>query len=92
MSRSKSFVTTPRGGMGKREPQTILKTDERKLVRNSASKANSLRNQWAGTKNGVFLEGDRLEIELKGGRWVLTHLPAKPPRQSRCCTTSRTTE
>jgi hypothetical protein len=32
MSRSKSFVTTPRGGMGKREPQTILKTDERKLV------------------------------------------------------------
>jgi hypothetical protein len=31
-----------------------------------------------GRKNGVFLEGDRLEIEVKGGRWVLCHVPARP--------------
>jgi hypothetical protein len=26
-----------------------------------------------------FLEGDKLEVAVKTGRWVLTHLPAKPP-------------
>jgi hypothetical protein len=29
-------------------------------------------------ENRVFLEGDTLEITVKGGRWVLTHLPTKP--------------
>jgi hypothetical protein len=29
-------------------------------------------------ENRVFLEGDKLDIEVKGGGWVLTHLPAKP--------------
>ena len=33
----------------------------------------------AWDENRVFLEGDKLEIEVKGSRWVLTHLPAKPP-------------
>jgi hypothetical protein len=32
----------------------------------------------AWDENRVFLEGDTLSIEVKGGRWVLTHLPAKP--------------
>ena len=45
----------------------------------SASKENSPQNQRAGTKNRVFLEGDKLEVAVKNGRWVLTHLPAKPP-------------
>ena len=27
-------------------------------------------------KNGIFVEGDKLEIAVKNGRWVLTHLPA----------------
>jgi hypothetical protein len=29
-------------------------------------------------ENRVFLEGDRLDIEVKHGRWVLTHTPPKP--------------
>jgi hypothetical protein len=29
-------------------------------------------------ENRVFLEGDRLEVSVKHGRWVLTHVPAKP--------------
>jgi hypothetical protein len=32
LTRFGSFVTTPGGFMGKREPQIILKTDERKIV------------------------------------------------------------
>jgi len=29
-------------------------------------------------ENRVFLEGDKLEVAVKNGRWVLTHTPAKP--------------
>ena len=29
-------------------------------------------------ENRVLLEGDRLEVAVKNGRWVLTLLPAKP--------------
>ena len=29
-------------------------------------------------ENRVFLEGDKLEVAVKNGRWVLTHLPAGP--------------
>ena len=77
--------------MGKRQPQIILKTDERKVVLNSASAANSPPDQRAGTKIRVFLEGDRLEIEVKGGRWMLTHQPPSRGRRSPSCTTGRTT-
>jgi hypothetical protein len=31
----------------------------------------------------VFVEGDKLEVAVKNGRWVLTHLPAKPPAPKR---------
>jgi hypothetical protein len=27
-------------------------------------------------KTGFFLEGDKIEVAAKNGRWVLTHLPA----------------
>ena len=77
--------------MGKREPQIILKADERRWCSNSASKANSPQSQRAGTKNRLFLEGDRLEIEVKNGRWVLTHQPPSRRRRSPSCTTGRTT-
>jgi hypothetical protein len=29
-------------------------------------------------ENRVFLEGDRLVVEIKNGRQALTHLPAEP--------------
>jgi hypothetical protein len=35
-------------------------------------------NQAGGTKNRVFLEGDKLEVSVRNGRWVLTHVPAGP--------------
>jgi hypothetical protein len=48
-----NFGTTPPGGfMGKREPQTILKTGERKVVLDSASAANSLPDQRHGMRTG----------------------------------------
>jgi hypothetical protein len=30
-------------------------------------------------ENRVFLEGDKVEVAVVNGRWVLTHQPAKPP-------------
>ena len=65
--------------MAAREPKTILKTDERKihleigLGRKFSAKSTS----W--DENRVFLEGDKLEVAVVNGRYVLTHLPAKPP-------------
>jgi hypothetical protein len=32
----------------------------------------------AWDENRVFLEGDALDIKVKSGRWVLTHVPAGP--------------
>jgi hypothetical protein len=74
---SMNFGTTPRGGfMGKREPQTILKTDERAIRLELGCEGNSPPNQAVGTKAGFFLQGDKLEVAVKNDRWVLTHLPA----------------
>jgi hypothetical protein len=39
--------------------------------------ANSSLNQLVGTSAGL-LAGDKLEIALVKGRWVLAHLPARP--------------
>jgi hypothetical protein len=46
--------------MGKREPQTILKTDKRDIASDSGARGNSRPNQAVGAKTGVFLEGDKL--------------------------------
>ena len=47
------FETTPPGGfMGKREPQTILKTDERDIASSSGVMGNYGPNQAVGTKIG----------------------------------------
>ena len=65
--------------MSTREPKTILKTDERKnaLELGLGGKFNAEINGW--DENHVFLEGDKPEVAVVNGRWVLTHLPAKPP-------------
>jgi hypothetical protein len=58
--------------------------------RRSSSKLTSeiSTSNWAATviaakstgwdENRVFLEGDKLEVEVKRGRRVLTHIPAAP--------------
>jgi hypothetical protein len=65
--------------MTKREPQIILRTDERKVVLELGLEGKFAAKSTGRDENRVFLDGDKLEIEVKGGRWVLTHLPAKPP-------------
>ena len=73
-----SFVTTPGGFMGKREPQIILKTDERKIVLEMGLEGKFAAKSTDWDDNQVFLEGDKLEVAVVNGRWVLTHLPAAP--------------
>ena len=64
--------------MSKREPQIILKTDERTIVLELGLGGKFAAKSSGWDENRVFLEGDKLDIEVKAGRWVLTHRPAKP--------------
>ena len=48
-----NFETTPSGTMGKREPQTILRTDERSIHRELARAKIFTPNQSVGVKTGV---------------------------------------
>jgi hypothetical protein len=63
--------------MGKREPQTILKTDERSTVLGLA-RDGKFAAKFGWDESRLFLEGDKLEVAVKNGRWVVTHLPAGP--------------
>ena len=65
--------------MGKsREPQIILKTDQRNVILELGLGENSKQNQAAGRRNRPFLEGAVLEVAVRNGRRVLTHVPARP--------------
>jgi hypothetical protein len=64
--------------MSKREPQIILKTDERHIHLELGRDGKFAAKSTGWDENRVFLEGDKLEVEVKDGRWVLTHLPAAP--------------
>jgi hypothetical protein len=64
--------------MSKREPQIILKTDERKIVLELGLQGKFAAKSTGWDENRIFLEGDKLEVQVKNGRWVLTHVPAKP--------------
>jgi hypothetical protein len=64
--------------VGTREPQIILKTDERKVVLELGLGGEFTARSMGWDENRLFLEGDTLSIEVKGRRWVLMHLPAKP--------------
>jgi hypothetical protein len=60
--------------MGKgRERQIILKTDQRTLL-GLGGKFQQKSSAW--DENRTFLEGDVLEVAIRNGRWVLTHVPA----------------
>jgi len=64
--------------MGKREPQIILKTDERHIHLEMGRDGKFAAKSTGWDENRVFLEGDKLEVAVRDGRWVLTHLPAAP--------------
>jgi hypothetical protein len=64
--------------MGKsREPQIILKTDQRNAIL-ELGLGGKAQAKSSGCKNRTFLENDVLEIAVRKGRWVLTHVPAGP--------------
>jgi hypothetical protein len=65
--------------MDKRQPQIILKTDERRVILELRLEGKFAAKSTGWNENRVFHEGDRLEVAVKNGRWVPTHLPAKPP-------------
>jgi hypothetical protein len=65
--------------MGKRETQIILKTEERNLLLESGRDGKFVAKTVGWDENRLFLHGDKLEVAVKNGRWVLTALPAKPP-------------
>ena len=74
-----SFGTTPPGDhVSKREPQIVLKTDERKVLLELGHDGKFAAKSTGWDEIRVFLEGDKLQVEVKFGRWVLMHLPAGP--------------
>jgi hypothetical protein len=80
--------------MGKgREPQIILKTDRRNFLLEMGGEGKFTAKSSGWHENRLFLEDDKLEVAVKNGRWMMTHLPAgrrQNRRQSN--TTSRFTE
>jgi hypothetical protein len=56
--------------MVKREPQIILKTDERNIHLELARDGKFAAKSTGWDENRVFLEGDNLEIAVVNGRWV----------------------
>jgi hypothetical protein len=72
--------------VSRREPQIILKTDERSIVFEPGLGGKFSAKSTAWDENRVFLEGDKLEVAVKNGDC----LPAGPrQRRPRCSTTSR---
>jgi hypothetical protein len=62
----------------KREPQTILKTEEHNLLL-EVGRDGKFGAKTVGLDNtGFSLEGEKLEIAVKNGHPALTHLPAAP--------------
>ena len=65
--------------MGKgRERQIILKTDQWKVILELGLGENSKAKSSGWDENRTFLEGAVLEVAVRNGRWVLTHVPAGP--------------
>jgi hypothetical protein len=65
--------------MGKeRKRETILKTDPRNLYLELGLQGKFAIKSSGWDENRVLLEGDVLEVAVVKGRWVITHVPAKP--------------
>jgi len=69
----------PLGIMNKeRKRETILKTDQRNLLLELGLQGKFAIKSSGWDENRVLLEGDVLEVAVVKGRWVITHVPAKP--------------
>ena len=55
--------------MGNREPQIIVKTDERKVVLELGLEGKFAAQSTGWDENQVFLEDDKLEVAVEKGRW-----------------------
>jgi hypothetical protein len=65
--------------MGKsREPQIILKTDQRNAILELGLRGKFQAKSSGWDENRTFLEGAVLEVAVRNGRWVLAHVPAGP--------------
>ena len=59
--------------MGKsREPQIILKTDQRNVILELGLRGKFQAKSSGWDENRTFLEGAVLEVAVRNGRWVLT--------------------
>jgi hypothetical protein len=68
--------------MGKgREPQIILKTDQRKIVLKLGARGKFVVKSGSWNENQAFLKGDKLEVAVKSGRLVMAHLPTGRPAE-----------
>ena len=65
--------------MANREPQIILKNRRAENSPRARPGGKFAAKSTGWDENRVFLEGDKLEVVVVNVRWVLTHLPAKPP-------------
>jgi hypothetical protein len=65
--------------MGKsREPQIIPKTGQRNVILELGLGGKFQAKSSGWDENRTFLEGAALEVAVRNGRWVLTHVPAGP--------------
>jgi hypothetical protein len=65
--------------MGKaRERQIILNTDQRTILVEMGLGKKFQAKSSECDENRTVLEGDLLEVAVRNGRWVLTHVPAAP--------------
>ena len=62
-----------------KQAQIIFKTDQRNVIleMSQEGKFTAKSNSW--DENRVFLEDDKLDVAVKHGNRVMTHLPAGPP-------------
>jgi hypothetical protein len=66
--------------MGKgREPQIILKTDQRNFLLEMGGEGKFTAKSSGWHENRLFLEDDKLEVAVKNGRWVMTICRSGPP-------------
>ena len=74
-----NFGSTLGGTMGKaRERQIILKTDLRNVILELGLRGKLQAKSSGWDENRTFLEGAALEVAVRNGRCVLTHVPAGP--------------
>jgi hypothetical protein len=71
-----NFETTPGELWASANRRSFLKNGERSIHLELGGEGKFPAKSSGWDENRVFLEGDKIEVAAKNGRWVLTHLPA----------------